>query len=42
VVLSLPIVHQDAELAIYELRTHDTVVDRTRDFLSRRDARHLA
>jgi SAM-dependent methyltransferase len=42
VVLSVPVVYQDLELAIYELRKDDTVVDRTRDFLGRRDARHLA
>jgi hypothetical protein len=39
VILSLLVVHEDADLAIYELGKHDTVADRTRDFVSRRDAR---
>src|SRR5262249_19656154 len=39
VVLSLPMVLEDDELAIYVLRADDQVVDATRDFVSRRDAR---
>jgi SAM-dependent methyltransferase len=39
VVLSLPIVYEDAEIAIYELRKSANVLDTTRDFVSRRDAR---
>ena len=39
VVLLLRVVHEDADLAIYELRKDDIVDDRTRDFISRRDAR---
>jgi hypothetical protein len=42
VVLSLPLVFEDGELAIYVLRKGDPVDDRTRDFRSRRDARRDA
>ena len=40
--LSLPVLYEDAELAIYILRKHDHVVDETRDFISRHDARRGA
>lgn len=39
VVLSLPTVLEDNELAIYTLRRDDHVLDTTMDFVSRRDAR---
>jgi hypothetical protein len=42
VVLSLPLVFEDGDLAIYALRKHDPVEDRTRDYRSRRDARRDA
>jgi hypothetical protein len=42
VVLSLPVVYVDESIAIYEMRKHDAVEDRTRDFVSRRDARRDA
>lgn len=38
VVLELPVVFEDGMIAVYELRKDDLVVDRTRDFTSRRDA----
>lgn len=37
-VLDLPVVFEDGMIAVYELRKDDLVVDRTRDFTSRRDA----
>lgn len=39
VVLSLPRLYEDADVAIYVLRRTDHVEDQTRDFVSRRDAR---
>jgi SAM-dependent methyltransferase len=38
VVLDLPTIFEHGMIAIYELRQDDVVVDRTRDFTSRRDA----
>jgi hypothetical protein len=39
ILLSLPVVHVDEDVAIYEVRKDSKVEDRTRDFVSRRDAR---